>query len=97
MTIDIFNISSPAWMDNGKCAGRPVEKTKAGLREYGRQVDHQWSPDGASFEVLAKTSCNGCPVLEKCRTYALERPELEGVWGQTTTAERHMMRAEDVA
>jgi WhiB family redox-sensing transcriptional regulator len=41
---------------------------------------------------LARMVCLGCPVLRACRTWALEVPETEGIWGATTPAERRTLR-----
>jgi len=35
----------------------------------------------------AKSLCRVCPVIEECRTYALQHP-VEGVWGGMTLSER---------
>ena len=40
----------------------------------------------------AKAVCTGCPVLEQCRTYALARPTLSGIWGGTSDRERQALR-----
>lgn len=40
-------------------------------------------------EDRAKAVCETCPVLDTCRTFALESEELYGVWGGLTEAERH--------
>ena len=40
----------------------------------------------------ARAICSGCPVIEHCLAYALDNPELEGVWGGMTTRERDHYR-----
>lgn len=42
-------------------------------------------------EHRARGVCAGCPVREACLLWALDHGP-EGVWGGTTTAERHRMR-----
>lgn len=42
-------------------------------------------------ERHAREVCAGCPVREQCLRWALAHGA-EGVWGGTTTAERHRMR-----
>ena len=42
----------------------------------------------------AKWVCRQCPPVEDCRRYAMERPELDGVWGATTDRERRRARKE---
>lgn len=32
--------------------------------------------------------CRGCPIQQPCAQHALDNPELRGVWGGTTTADR---------
>ena len=45
-------------------------------------------------EQLAKEVCAGCPVLEQCRSYALEAGEAYGVWGGLTEMERYRITRE---
>ncbi|MFE1882666.1 WhiB family transcriptional regulator [Streptomyces diastatochromogenes] len=40
----------------------------------------------------ARALCVGCGYLEACGAYALERPELVGVWGGLTRGERGALR-----
>jgi WhiB family redox-sensing transcriptional regulator len=40
----------------------------------------------------ARALCAGCVYLDLCAVYALERPELWGVWGGTTRREREALR-----
>jgi WhiB family redox-sensing transcriptional regulator len=39
----------------------------------------------------AKRVCARCPVLERCRTYALENEERYGVWGGLAEEERRAL------
>ncbi|MGE3445908.1 MAG: WhiB family transcriptional regulator [Acidimicrobiia bacterium] len=39
-----------------------------------------------------RTICAACPVCAACLDYALEHPQLVGVWGGTTEAERRRLR-----
>jgi WhiB family redox-sensing transcriptional regulator len=41
----------------------------------------------------AKRICADCPVLDACRSYALARPELLGIWGGLTEPERRALRS----
>lgn len=41
----------------------------------------------------ARSACAMCPVLETCREYAIADPELFGVWGGLTRAERQSVRS----
>jgi WhiB family redox-sensing transcriptional regulator len=40
----------------------------------------------------ARVLCAGCAYLGPCAVFALDRPELVGVWGGTTTQERRALR-----
>jgi WhiB family redox-sensing transcriptional regulator len=40
----------------------------------------------------AKRVCNGCPVLEPCRDYAMPKRLLDGIWGGLTAGERDRLR-----
>ncbi|ATQ28368.1 transcription factor WhiB [Rhodococcus ruber Chol-4] len=44
-------------------------------------------------EYRAKLVCARCPVLERCRTHALEVGEPYGVWGGMSESERRSRRA----
>ena len=50
-----------------------------------------FSEDRAGIRA-AKSICAVCPVREECLRYALERPDLDGIWGGTTTSERRQLR-----
>jgi WhiB family transcriptional regulator, redox-sensing transcriptional regulator len=51
-----------------------------------------WFPERATPAPVAKAICARCPVLEPCRVYALDRPELRGVWGGMSERERRSAR-----
>jgi WhiB family redox-sensing transcriptional regulator len=40
----------------------------------------------------AKAICAECPLTEECLRYALENPELQGIWGGATLKERQLIR-----
>jgi WhiB family redox-sensing transcriptional regulator len=67
----------PAWMAGAACRGHPV-----GL----------FFPGKGDEQGPVKAVCESCPVLVECLAYALERPELRGVWGATGERERMRMR-----
>ncbi|MET7775367.1 WhiB family transcriptional regulator [Streptomyces mirabilis] len=46
--------------------------------------------------AAARLLCGGCSHLEACRSYAMEHPELVGVWGATTMRERQAVRRRGV-
>jgi WhiB family transcriptional regulator, redox-sensing transcriptional regulator len=68
-----------SWQLQGRCRGLPSEVffpetvSRYGVRR--REED-------------AKRICLDCPVLAKCRDYALRTPELHGVWGAMSAGER---------
>lgn len=51
----------------------------------------------AAAGTRAKAVCRTCPVIAQCAQYAIERPELEGIWGGTTANDRRDIRAEQPA
>lgn len=44
------------------------------------------------YEREAKMTCLECPYIQRCRTFALENPDVQGIWGGTTERERNMIR-----
>ena len=40
----------------------------------------------------AKMVCHRCPVKNACLAYAIDSPELVGVWGGTTVKQRQALR-----
>lgn len=54
-----------------------------------------WFPEqGQRSSVVAKRLCQGCPLMQACREWALARPDKAefGVWGGLTEHERRMLR-----
>jgi hypothetical protein len=47
-----------------------------------------WFSKSSSERALAQALCRECPVRTACAQYALDNPELKGVWGGTTAADR---------
>lgn len=45
-----------------------------------------------SHEREAKQICSGCEYRQACFLYALERPELIGIWGGSTEKDRSKIR-----
>jgi WhiB family redox-sensing transcriptional regulator len=43
--------------------------------------------------AAARRLCRGCPVRRQCAWYALARPEITGIWGGLTDADRNRIRA----
>ncbi len=75
--IDFLNGDTQPWMGRGLCAdGNPDD----------------WFPHATQENRAAKTLCNGCPSLLPCLQYALDNPELQGIWGGTTEGQRAELR-----
>jgi len=70
------------WMSGGLCAQTDPEA---------------FHPDRHGSVEAAKAVCVSCPVIEQCRTYALERGERFGVWGGLSARERKTLRVEAAA
>jgi len=72
--------------EEGKCVGA-------------RDPDRWWKglPKGVTDAVAiarkrAAALCDGCPVIDQCRWYALEAGEDDGVWGGLCETDRSMLR-----
>jgi WhiB family redox-sensing transcriptional regulator len=86
VTEALFRFKEPAdlaWMEDAACARMAVSIFfAAGPR--GRGFD---DPDAE-----AKAVCADCSVQQECLSYALDRPETDGVWGGYGAGERDAMR-----
>ncbi|MET0195701.1 WhiB family transcriptional regulator [Rhodococcoides fascians] len=67
------------WRRHARCRG-------FGYLFFG--VEHESRADRIRRESQAKRLCDGCPVIERCRRYALAQSEAHGIWGGTTEVER---------
>ncbi|MBL1107375.1 WhiB family transcriptional regulator [Streptomyces sp. 5-8] len=47
-----------------------------------------WFSKSSTERALAQALCRECPLQQPCAQYALDNPELRGVWGGTTAADR---------
>lgn len=56
-----------------------------------------WFPEKGGSPRDARRMCDSCRFLDACRDYALDRPELEGIWGGTSKKERQQLRRGGVA
>jgi WhiB family redox-sensing transcriptional regulator len=77
---ELLNLGAPEqteWMLDGLCAQTDPE---------------EFFPGKGSDVRAAKAVCAGCPVLNTCRAYALDRPNLSGIWGGTSERERKALR-----
>ncbi len=73
-----------------------------GVRGRARCKDQDaelWFPTGTSGPALlqiaqAKAECHRCPVMDRCREWALDNPRLAeaGVWGGLSEDERRALK-----
>ena len=63
-----------------RCKDQPTEIFFAADNARGAKVRRN--------ELRAKQLCQSCPILEPCRSYALNAREPYGVWGGLTPLER---------
>ena len=71
-------IRRPAWMRDALCL------------EYQHL---EWvPPSGGNVTASLRAVCASCLVTERCLAYALDHPDLVGVWGGTTAQERRKLR-----
>jgi WhiB family redox-sensing transcriptional regulator len=82
---DPIDLQRPDWYDQANCRTAPktvfYPKGKSGPRKLSAQADHEQRHAIATY-------CNPCPVKAECLAYAMDRPEVFGVWGGTTPQER---------
>ena len=67
------------WQARGRCRDHPADLFFP--EEESRR-------DRRMLEDRAKRICQDCPVVAECRRHALSTPEIYGVWGAMTAAER---------
>ena len=51
-----------------------------------------WFSKSSTERALAQALCRECPLQRPCAQYALDNPEVRGVWGGTTGADRRSFR-----
>jgi WhiB family redox-sensing transcriptional regulator len=68
----------PAWQSYAACRGQGAD---------------EWFPGRGASTAAAKAVCERCPVQSYCLAYALEWPELKGVWGGLSEQQRERLRA----
>ena len=77
--MDVTDVPQPGpWAKHGRCAAHP-ELTPHFFPESGEDTSH------------AVAICRPCPVRGECLAYALEYPQLQGIWGGTSHRERHRL------
>lgn len=78
--LDDFDLSHLAWQEKANC------------RDTDPEAFFPLPGEGANRTVRAV--CNACPVKETCLEYALQRPQLQGIWAATSDDERKEIRKE---
>ncbi|WP_063735590.1 WhiB family transcriptional regulator [Streptomyces sp. RTd22] len=64
-----------------------ITAARAACAQPGTDPD-LWHSKDREDRRTAKTICTGCPLLDACRTWALDVRQSEGVWGGLDAAER---------
>lgn len=77
------------WQMHGACRGMNSDLFFHPERERG--------PARVAREAQAKQVCRACPVIDRCRGYALAVQEPYGVWGGLSVAERDERLRADAA
>lgn len=70
-------LQRPSWHARAACRGEGPAK---------------WFPTRGETTRPAVDACQGCPVRDECRSYALEDPSTDGIWAGTSKATRRAMR-----
>lgn len=66
------------WAKKGSCSKPELQKER-----------WLWISSKPQDIEKAKIFCEICPVIERCKTYALNNSEPEGVWGGLSVSDRH--------
>lgn len=64
---------------------------EAKCAEIGDHIFFAKRDEPTTWTIRAKKVCLSCPLLEKCRDYAIQNA-VAGVWGGTTQHERERIR-----
>ena len=70
-------IRRPPWMAEAACRSEPRET---------------FFPGRGGSTMRAKRMCAGCPVQTPCAAYAMEDPDIDGIWAGTSLRERDRLR-----
>lgn len=71
---------------------RPAWQRRAACRSLDPATFY---PTSAQGSATAKAVCEACPARSDCLAHALERPELDGIWGGMTPGERLPLQEAD--
>ncbi len=81
--MDLLERLRPPWMRRGACRDHP---------------ELTWFPEHGALGNPAAASiaiCRECRVRTECLGYAVDRPELRGIWGATSERGRERLRGRD--
>ncbi len=76
LTLEDF-LRRPEWHQQAACSGQGVRT---------------WFTGASETVERARAICGGCAVSAECVRYAMEDPDLEGVWAGLTAKERREIR-----
>jgi WhiB family transcriptional regulator, redox-sensing transcriptional regulator len=68
---------------------RPAWHADALCREH---PEVNFFPERGEDARPARAICARCPVIAECRSHAVERNEIHGLWGGTSVRERRKLR-----
>lgn len=74
-----------SWLERAACRG----KTHL---FYGEEVGRSAPARRRQREMVAKSICATCPVVDECLAEAFAREDEHGIWGGLTPKERHVVR-----
>ena len=86
---DLIGADTQAWMST---PGRNCDTDRLFAKEVQFKADLWFPSEKRETPDMAATLCAGCPVVARCLEFALARPELEGIYGGTTTSQRAKAR-----
>lgn len=79
---------------------KPIKPDMPNWVELGRALCREIDPElffPVKYEDVvqtrqAKAVCKNCELIKPCFQYALDRPEIVGIWGGTSSADRWEIR-----
>lgn len=77
------------WRDRAACLGKDTELF------FPPSDENEYRDESRAAKVAAapaKAICATCPVISDCLNWAVESEQRFGIFGGTTTRERHLLR-----
>lgn len=84
------DISAEAWMADAACVGYPYPDVFFPEQVRGRA--RKTGTDRSATAREALRICAGCSVKTECLRFALDKEDIKGVWGGSTTEQRNQAR-----